>query len=669
MTLHFDFHRHERIWIDDTQWSVDQRTPTGILALGVGDGFPKQFTTDELAKAFEDGRLVRTPRETHVAPSQDFAAMSLTARGIAMNRQRLIDEITRLLGPPPHSDPDLERVLSLASTTAGFDKIVPLSTARRWLARAERAAGDILGLVPDKPGTSGSRLPANVDLLIQDVIDDRIMARPPMTGDAAYNDLCIRIEAENAKRIQEAKSFGLEPTGIISAPSKRTFYRRIEAQDDALRLRKQQGQAASDSMYKKVNPGPIEDIPYGMVDIDHTLVDVIVVNEDGVPIGRPWLSVAVDRCTRMCCGFILTFESPSAATVLLLLKSIILGKGTFLARYPNVKNSWPCFGLPRGIGNDNAVEFHAEDYCEPLRELGIDPQYYPTAAPAYKGGTERFFGTLNTGLFHMLPGTTLSKPNRKKDRDPATFAKVSQERLTELLTIFIVDVYHQRPHRTLKVAPIKRWEDKTAEHPIRLPPSRRAVDLALLGRDTRTIQRQGVELYGFFYQSKEIQRLRLENKGKGKYEIRHDDLDLGVIYVHDKKRGVFVTADSVLPEAKGMTKWQRKAILADLGANAGGATVEEVRKSREKIRELAAQTLAEGRKTTRKIGNTKKAARTLAPPPTHHGGAPKPNSRPSVPATPAPTVSAPKPHWVAGPSVDLDQAAANAGIRVRKGAF
>jgi len=50
-----------------------------------------------------------------------------------------------------------------------------------------------------------------------------------------------------------------------------------------------------------------------LLQIDHTLVDVVVVDEfDREPIGRPWLTLAIDVATRMVPGFHLTLEAPSA---------------------------------------------------------------------------------------------------------------------------------------------------------------------------------------------------------------------------------------------------------------------------------------------------------------------------------------------------------------------
>ena len=68
--------------------------------------------------------------------------------------------------------------------------------------------------------------------------------------------------------------------------------------------------------------------------IDHPLVDVIVVDEiDREPIGRPWLTLAVDVATRMVPGFHLTVEVPCATSVALALSMAVLPKERLLASH------------------------------------------------------------------------------------------------------------------------------------------------------------------------------------------------------------------------------------------------------------------------------------------------------------------------------------------------
>jgi putative transposase len=46
-------------------------------------------------------------------------------------------------------------------------------------------------------------------------------------------------------------------------------------------------------------------LPLEVVQIDHTLVDVVVVDElERLPLGRPWLTLAIDVASRMVNGFV-----------------------------------------------------------------------------------------------------------------------------------------------------------------------------------------------------------------------------------------------------------------------------------------------------------------------------------------------------------------------------
>lgn len=52
------------------------------------------------------------------------------------------------------------------------------------------------------------------------------------------------------------------------------------------------------------------------VQIDHTVIDVVIVDErERQPIGRPYLTVAIDVFSRALVGLVLTLEPPSAVSL------------------------------------------------------------------------------------------------------------------------------------------------------------------------------------------------------------------------------------------------------------------------------------------------------------------------------------------------------------------
>jgi putative transposase len=57
-------------------------------------------------------------------------------------------------------------------------------------------------------------------------------------------------------------------------------------------------------------------LPLDLMQIDHTLVDVIIVDEeDRLPIGRPWLTLAIDIASRAVAGFTVSLDPPSTVSV------------------------------------------------------------------------------------------------------------------------------------------------------------------------------------------------------------------------------------------------------------------------------------------------------------------------------------------------------------------
>jgi len=86
----------------------------------------------------------------------------------------------------------------------------------------------------------------------------------------------------------------------VSEPSYQTVRRRVLELDQRTLLEKRLGAKEAAQLLSPVQQGLQVSAPLELVQIDHTLVDVIVVDEiDREPIGRPWLTLAIDVATRM----------------------------------------------------------------------------------------------------------------------------------------------------------------------------------------------------------------------------------------------------------------------------------------------------------------------------------------------------------------------------------
>jgi putative transposase len=144
-----------------------------------------------------------------------------------------------------------------------------------------------------------------------------------------------------------------------TTPSYQTIQSRVRDFDLRQVIARGMGRKQATQRLSPVKAGLHVKEPLQLLQMDHTLVDVVVVNEiDREPICRPGLTLAIDVATRAVPGFHLSLEAPSATSVALALSLAVLPKNTFLAAQ-HIDFDWPCQGLPKAVHPDNAREFHS----------------------------------------------------------------------------------------------------------------------------------------------------------------------------------------------------------------------------------------------------------------------------------------------------------------------
>jgi putative transposase len=146
---------------------------------------------------------------------------------------------------------------------------------------------------------------------------------------------------EVARRCREAQ---------LHAPNGNTIQVRIAAIPDRERLgRRSHRKAAVDQFAPR--PGVFDSAqrPLDLVQIDHTKLDIIVVDdEQRLPIGRPWITLAIDVYSRMVAGFYVSLDPPGAIATGLCIAHATLPKEAWLAKLGG-GGQWPCWGLAPGV--------------------------------------------------------------------------------------------------------------------------------------------------------------------------------------------------------------------------------------------------------------------------------------------------------------------------------
>lgn len=126
--------------------------------------------------------------------------------------------------------------------------------------------------------------------------------------------------------------------------------------------------------------------------IGHTRADVLVVDQSGELLGRPWLTIVVDTYSRCIMGYHLGFDAPSAWVVCLALRHAILPK-QYSSAY-ELQGNWGAYGLPQHLYTDRGKDFRSQHLQQVTTELGIVPCL--RRKPSDGGIVERPFGIFNT---------------------------------------------------------------------------------------------------------------------------------------------------------------------------------------------------------------------------------------------------------------------------------
>jgi len=288
----------------------------------------------------------------------------------------------------------------------------------------------------------------------------------------------------------------------LPAPHYRTVKRRVEGLDMRLVLQRRHGSKKAREKLGPVNISTLRpESPMDVLQMDHTPVDVIVVdNERRLPIGRPWLTLAIDVASRMVAGFHVSLWAPSALSVSLTLSHAVLSKNEWLADRELQTLDWPVAGLPRTIHVDNAKEFHSEALVRGCQEYGIHLDHRPRGKPQYGGHIERLIGTM-MGAVHLLPGTTFSNVKDKGAYESEGRARLTLPELERWLALQIAGVYHLSVHSALAMTPLAAWHEGIAKkrNPLRRPSDEREFFLDFLPAVPRQIQRDGIHFNNIRY--------------------------------------------------------------------------------------------------------------------------------------------------------------------------
>ena len=443
------------------------------------------------------------------------------------------------------------------------------STIYRWIGDYKRTERLSVFLRKERSDRGKSRLSNKLNAII----------------DAAINKIYLKAEQPDVAAVIEEVQLQCFKAKI-KTPHPVTVRRRVAALPDRLKLEKRESTKAAAEKYEPIKGHfPGADHPLAVVQIDHTPMDVIVVDEEHrQPIQRPSLTVVIDVYSRMVLGFAIYLEKPSAFTAGLAIAHAVLPKETWLTGV-GVQAEWPCWGKMRKIHCDNAKEFRGSVIGRACQDHGITVEHRPPREPRYGGHIERGFGTWLTRA-RRLKGTTFSNVEKKGDYDSEGRAIMTRAELEKWFTIYVAKVYANTFHNGIKTTPLAKYKEGilgTDSHPgIGLPdrvsePTTFMLDF--MPFEERTIQEYGIVIDHIFFFDDALRPWihapdPEDSKRARKFTFRINPRDMREIYFRDPTSNTYLAIpyrDRTLPP---VSRWEVQAAEKRL-REAGYARVDQ----------------------------------------------------------------------------------------------
>jgi putative transposase len=489
----------------------------------------------------------------------DLKSFPQKDQNIAIRRSQYINGIKRLFDQDQSflvSSPAVlgPKIILIAQE---LNDVAPPSSATVWRWWRKYAATKCITKLAPQHHRAGRQPDATQRRIFEEVVAEVFLTPQKLPGKAVVESMERKIARFN-KTVSEDQQ--------IRAPSPATVYRWLNQLYFQVVSNARAGRTATTRELRSVIGSVKVSRILERIELDHTPCDVMIICKlTRLILGRPWITLAIDRFSRMIVGFYISFHTPSQTSVLYSLRMMIMPKDALLSRFPDLIGPWPARGLPDTIATDNGMELHGNTVESVCLEMGINLHYCGVAHPEMKGAIERAIGTVNRGLIHTLPGTTFSNTTQRGNYDSESHAAIDIDVLTHVLVKWIVDQYHKQPHKGLKGrTPLEVWQASEKNTVIELPAFPRQLD-TIVGIDaTRTLFHYGLEYDNLLYNSTSLQTLSLKVEGTRKLQLRAFEHDVSHIAVFHPDLKEYIDVPAVDHEyATGVNRHVHRLVCAE----------------------------------------------------------------------------------------------------------
>ncbi len=428
-------------------------------------------------------------------------------------------------------------------------------TLARWESKQKAAivsgGNEVLALIPRtrQRGNRSERLHQDQENLIQQIIKTKWSSHEARNYKACYRELLVSCAASNL----EPASY---PTLIARIKETETNH------TTRARFGKRMAYQLDEFVPRLAVDTPIHGSrPFQYVHIDHTQLDIeICSGRTGKPLGRPWLTLAVDAHTRRIVAMYLTFDPPAYHSVMMIMRDMV-------KRFSR---------LPEFIVVDNGRDLISNAFESFLQAMGTHLRLRPAGQPRHGAVMERMFGRLHTEYIHNLAGNTKVTKNVRMTTGkhlPVNFAEWTIEELYLGIEYWATEFYDNERHPALDCSPREMYTrglEQSGSRPQRIIPFNSDFLIATcppVDREgVRLVNRQrGVKVNGLLYWNPEFKNPRIAGQS---LPVRYDPWDATSVFVWFKDRWLHAVCRSLLVLGQ-LTEFERRAMFEEYTHQSG----------------------------------------------------------------------------------------------------
>lgn len=536
-----------------------------------------------------------------VEPVNDKQASPVAALDALPDKDwKIAQERLEIIRPLVHKEGRTKEDVDCIAANHGLHR----NTLYKWL-RLYESEGLLSSLTPKTRKDSGTKKLSNEsEAIISACIEEEYLSKQRKSVTNLY--LEIKRQCRNAG---------------IDAPHINTVRNRVNQLSGELKIRKRfSAKKAHESLHMNLGSFPHADHPLSVVQIDHTQLDIILVDEiHRLPLMRPWVTMAIDVYSRMVVGFYVSFDPPGAVSVGSCLSHAILPKEHWLVEN-EIDAAWPCWGFPRTVHADNAKEFRGRMLQLACDQYGINLEWRPVARPHFGAHIERLLGTFAKRI-HALPGTTFSNTKDREGYDSEKLSALTLKEFERWLGLLIVQSYHNSFHTGINCTPMAKYEEGilggNRSRGIGLPArvkDEETLRLNFLPFVERTIQAYGVQIDNVHYYH-DVLRIWINateegnSKLKRKFIFRRDPRDISTVWFYDPQLQMYYPIPYRNTSLPAVTIWEFNAALSKLKEEGRSAVDEDtIFDAIEKMRAIESSAVSDTKKARRAHQKRKSAA-------------------------------------------------------------